>query len=65
MNKDQVKGVTKEATGEVKEQVGKVLHDDELRAKGHAEEFAGKAQKKAGDLQEAAKDVAKDLNRKP
>lgn len=65
MNKDQIKGMTKEATGEVKEQVGKALNDDELRLKGHAKEFEGKAQKKLGDLKEEAREDMDDIENKP
>ena len=65
MNKDQIKGMTKEATGEVKEQVGKALNDDELRLKGHAKEFEGKAQKKLGDLKEEAREDMDDIEDKP
>lgn len=55
MNKDQVKGMTKQAVGEVKEQVGKATRDPTLRARGHAKEFEGKAQKKLGDVKEIAR----------
>ena len=65
MNKDQVKGMAKEATGEVKEQVGKVMNDDELRLKGHAKEFEGKAQKKLGDMKEVAREDMDDIENKP
>ncbi|MBC5766565.1 CsbD family protein [Ramlibacter albus] len=65
MNKDQVKGLTKEATGEVKEQVGKALGDTELRVKGHAKEFEGKAQKKLGDMKEVAREDMDDIERNP
>ena len=65
MNKDQIKGMTKEATGEVKEQVGKILNDDELRERGHAKEFEGKAQKKLGDLKEAAREDMDDIENRP
>lgn len=65
MNKDQVKGIAKEATGEVKEQVGKALDDDSMRIKGHAKEFEGKAQKKLGDLKEVAREDMDDIENKP
>ena len=65
MNKDQIKGMTKEAAGEIEEQVGKVLGDDEMRLKGHAKEFEGKAQKKLGDLKEAAREDMDDIENKP
>ena len=65
MNKDQAKGIAKEVTGEVKEQVGKMTRDDELRLKGHAKEFEGKAQKKLGDLKEIAREDMDDIENKP
>ncbi len=60
MNKDQVKGRLKEAAGEIQEHTGKALGNKEQEAKGHAREFAGKAQKVAGDVREDVKDAAKD-----
>jgi uncharacterized protein YjbJ (UPF0337 family) len=59
VNKDQVKGKLKEAAGEAQEQAGKVVGSTEQEARGHAREMEGKVQKKAGDLKEAAKDIAK------
>ena len=61
MNKDQVKGATKEATGEIKEHVGRALNDKEMEAKGHAKEMEGKLQKNLGDAKEDIKDAAEDL----
>jgi uncharacterized protein YjbJ (UPF0337 family) len=55
MNKHQVKGMANQATGEVKEQVGKLTGDTSLQAKGHAREAKGKLQKKAGDAKEAVR----------
>ena len=59
MNQDQVKGKLKEAAGEAQERTGRVVGSTEQEAKGHAREMEGKTQKKLGDLEEAAKDVAK------
>lgn len=59
MNEHQVKGKLKEGAGEVQEHVGRALGDRTQEAKGHAREMEGKAQKKAGDLKEAAKEVVK------
>lgn len=53
MNKHQVKGVTNQATGEVKQQVGKLTGDTSLEARGHAREAKGKLQKGLGDAKEA------------
>ena len=67
MNKDQVKGRIKEATGETQEQFGKLVNSKEQEAKGHAREVEGKIQKKVGDVKEAVEDtkdeIRKDLNR--
>ena len=62
MNKDQVKGVIKEAAGKVQEKIGEVTGSATQQAKGLAKEVEGKAQKKAGDAKEALRDNA---NRKP
>lgn len=53
MNKDQVKGVTNQVTGKVKEAVGKATDDHSLRAKGAARDVKGKLQEKMGDAKEA------------
>lgn len=65
INKDQVKGMTKEAVGEVKEQVGKATGDTDLKVRGHAKEFEGKAQKKLGDIKEAAREDMDDIEERP
>jgi uncharacterized protein YjbJ (UPF0337 family) len=62
MNKDQVKGVIKEAAGKVQEKTGEVTGSATQKAKGLAKEVEGKAQKKVGDAKEALRDNA---NRKP
>ena len=61
VNKTQIKGMTNEATGEVKEQVGKMTNDRDLQARGHAREMKGKLQKGLGDAKETLKDTARDL----
>jgi uncharacterized protein YjbJ (UPF0337 family) len=63
MNKHQVKGVTNQATGEVKQQVGKMTGDKTLQAKGQAREIKGKLQKGLGDAKEdlrSDRDVERD-----
>jgi uncharacterized protein YjbJ (UPF0337 family) len=62
MNKDQVKGVVKEAAGKVQEKIGQVIGSATQQAKGMAKEVEGKAEKKVGDAKQALKDNA---NRKP
>ena len=55
MNKQQVKGMTNRATGEVKQQVGKLTGDTSLQARGQAREMKGKLQKGVGDVKEAGR----------
>lgn len=64
MNKQQVKGVTNEATGKIKKEVGKAMDDHTLQTKGAAREVKGKAQEKMGNAKESLKDdeVAKDVH---
>lgn len=62
MNKDQVKGVVKEAAGKVQEKTGEVTGSTSQQAKGMAKEVEGKTQKKVGDAKETLRDNA---NRKP
>lgn len=61
MNKDQVKGVVKEATGTIQKKVGNVLGNPVQQGKGLLKEAEGKAQKQYGDIKEAVKDI----NKKP
>lgn len=67
MNKQQIKGATNRATGEIKEQVGKMTGDRSLQAKGHAREMKGKLQQGLGDAREAGRreaELDRDLDRK-
>ena len=61
MNKDQVKGATKDAAGKVQQKTGEVIGSTEQQAKGLAKQVEGTTQKNYGD----AKEVIKDANRKP
>jgi uncharacterized protein YjbJ (UPF0337 family) len=56
MNKQQVKGVTNQVTGEIKEQVGKMTGDRSTEARGHAREIKGKLQKSVGDTRETLRE---------
>ena len=62
MNKDQVKGVVKEAAGKVQQKTGEVTGSTTQQAKGIAKQVEGKTEKKVGDAKETLKDNA---NRKP
>jgi len=59
MNKDQVKGVLKDAAGKVQQKTGEVIGNDEQQAKGLYKQVEGKAQKALGDVKEAVKDASK------
>ena len=63
MNKHQVKGVTNQATGEVKKQVGKLTGDRSTQARGKASEIKGKLQKGLGDAKEAARNDQRSMDR--
>jgi len=50
MNKEQVKGRIKEASGAIKEIAGTVVGNDRLKVKGQVEQAVGEAQAGLGDL---------------
>ena len=49
--KDRIEGKLHELTGTAKEKVGKITNDPNLAAKGQDEKFAGKVQKKVGQIE--------------
>jgi uncharacterized protein YjbJ (UPF0337 family) len=55
VNKDQVKGLAKQAKGSVKEAAGKATGNRQTQAEGTAEKIAGKIQKGYGDAKEKIK----------
>lgn len=55
VNKDQVKGVAKQAKGSVKEAVGKATGNKRTQAEGAVEKAAGKVQKAFGDAKDKIK----------
>lgn len=55
VNKDQVKGVAKQAKGAVKEAAGKATGDRQMQASGTADKIAGKVQKAYGDVKDNLK----------
>lgn len=59
MNKDQVKGATKQATGKVQEAAGKLVGSKEQQAKGIGKQVSGGAQKSFGNAKEDIKDASK------
>ena len=65
MNKDQVKGATKDAAGKVQEAAGKLVNSKEQQAKGLAKQAAGSVQKNYGDAKEDVKDAVDDARSTP
>lgn len=59
MNKDQVKGATKEAVGKVQERVGRMIDSPEQEAKGIGKQVTGNVQKNVGDAKENVNDAIK------
>lgn len=49
--KDRVKGSVTEAKGKVKQAAGRTLKNPKLENKGRAEKWAGKAQRKVGEIE--------------
>jgi uncharacterized protein YjbJ (UPF0337 family) len=60
MDKDRIKGSVKQATGAVKETVGKVAGDAKLEVEGRNEKDAGKLQKAVGGVKDALRDALKE-----
>jgi uncharacterized protein YjbJ (UPF0337 family) len=56
VNKDQIKGRTKEVEGKINEVVGKVVGDKKLEVKGKVQQIGGEAQAKLGDVRQDLKD---------
>jgi len=61
MNKDQIKGTTKEAEGKIRKAAGKMVGNEKLQAKGRIQVAAGKAQAKLGDVKEELKEARDEL----
>ncbi len=59
MNKDQVKGVTKDVAGKVQEQAGKLVGSKEQQIKGLSKQISGKLQKGVGDVKQSVDDFNK------
>jgi uncharacterized protein YjbJ (UPF0337 family) len=59
MNKDQVKGKTKEVIGRVQQEAGNLTGSMTQQVKGLAKQVEGKAQKNLGDAKQAAEDINK------
>jgi len=59
MNKDQMKGVARDVTGEVQEQAGKLVGSKEQQIKGLSKQISGKVQKSIGDAKQSVEDFNK------
>ena len=59
MNKNQVEGAARNATGKVQQKVGEVIGNKSQQVKGVAKQIEGTIQKGAGDVQQAVKDSAR------
>jgi uncharacterized protein YjbJ (UPF0337 family) len=53
MDKDRVKGSTRQAKGAVKEVAGKITGDAKLEAEGKSDKVAGKVQNAVGGLKDS------------
>ena len=49
--KDQIEGKFHEVKGDVKQKAGQVTNNPKLETKGRTEKFAGKVQKKVGQIE--------------
>jgi uncharacterized protein YjbJ (UPF0337 family) len=63
-NKDQVKGKADKAKGQVKETVGDLTDNDELRSEGAADEVKGKAEDSFGNARRKVGNALDDLGKK-
>ena len=59
MNKDQVKGATKDLAGKVQEKAGKLVGSKEQQIKGLSKQISGKVQQGVGDVKQAAEKLNK------
>ena len=57
MNKNQVKGITKDIAGKLQQGIGKLIGSRKQQAKGLQKQATGKAEEALGDVKEAVKDT--------
>ncbi len=60
--KDQIKGSFHEAKGTIKEEIGKITSDPDLKAEGKSEKKAGKVQQRIGHAKEAVANLKEQLS---
>jgi uncharacterized protein YjbJ (UPF0337 family) len=63
-NEDEIKGKMESAKGKVKERVGDMTGDDELRGRGKADEMGGNARQTFGKGRRKAGEALEDLGDK-
>lgn len=59
MDKDRIKGTAKQATGAVKETVGKLTGDKKLEVEGKSDKAEGKIQNAVGGAKDAVRDAVR------
>lgn len=64
MNENKIKGSMKEAAGKVQKEFGKAVDSPKHQIEGGMKELAGKTQKAAGDIEDKAKKLSKDAERR-
>jgi uncharacterized protein YjbJ (UPF0337 family) len=64
MDKDRVKGTINDAAGRAKRQVGEWTGNTNAQVEGAAQQIKGKTQKVVGQVKDAARDAASNLDRK-
>ncbi|GAB3256012.1 CsbD family protein [Chitinimonas naiadis] len=57
MNKNQIKGASKDLAGKLQESTGKLVGSKEQQARGLLKQVEGKAEKRLGDAKEVIKDA--------
>jgi uncharacterized protein YjbJ (UPF0337 family) len=60
MDRQHVKGAAEKAKGAIKDTAGKLMGDKKLQAEGKFDKAKGSAHNLAGDVKDAARDVADD-----
>lgn len=55
-NEDQAKGKAKDIGGKLKEEVGDVTNNDDMKRDGQVDQAEGKVQKKSGDVKDKISD---------
>ena len=63
MDKDRIKGKMEDVAGRAERQAGEWTGDKKAQAEGLKHQIKGKARNAAGQIKDAARDVAKEANR--